>query len=63
MEGTISNKTLAKEFKNNTVEDILFHKNYIKRLVGSEYRPNAPRWFQKLTSKRIARGFDIILRD
>jgi len=58
MEGTITNKALAKRFENSTLGDILFSNGRsVKKHISSEYRPKAPRWFQRHQSKRINEGF------
>ena len=64
MEGTISNRALAKRFEGGTLGEILFKRPSTKQRVGSEYRPKSPRWFQHQQSKRIAQGFkDISSKD
>lgn len=58
MEGTITNKVLARRFENSTLGDILFsNAKSVKKQISSEYRPKAPRWFQRHQSKRINEGF------
>ena len=60
MEGTITNKALAKRFENSTVGDILFsNAKSVKKQASSEYRPKVPRWFQRHQSKRINEGFKV----
>ena len=60
MEGTITNKALAKRFENSTLGAILFNNGKsVKERVSSEHRPESPRWFQRHQSKRIAEGFKV----
>lgn len=64
MEGTITNKALAKRFENSTLGAILFNNGKsVKERVSSEYRAKSPRWFQRQQSKRIAQGFKDISKD